>query len=184
MNRRAVAAALILCVMMASVSCSDKPSPTVIHEAETFGTSGTTRAEPGFMDEVYEQVVLSSEAGVTYDFKYDSDILAYTGQGGNFYLVGSDATKCFLHVIIQDQVNESFDDAKTAYQGSITKEFTLESGRRAFIYTTDDASNIHVVIDAEGIINSGKGLISIYIGAVETWPFSGEQIADQVEKGF
>ena len=76
MNRRAVAAALILCVMMASVSCSNKPSPTVIHEAETFGTSGTTRAEPGFMDEVYEQVVLSSESGVTYDFKYDSDILS------------------------------------------------------------------------------------------------------------
>lgn len=184
MNRRAVAAALILCVMMASVSCSNKPSPTVIHEAETFGTSGTTRAEPGFMDEFYEQVVLSSESGVTYDFKYDSDILAYTGQGGNFYLVGSDATKCFLHVIIQDQMNESFEEAKSVYQGSITKEFTLDSGRKAFIYTTDDTNNIHVVIDAEGIIPAGKGLVNIYIGSVEIWPYSSEQIADQVDKGF
>ena len=184
MNRRAVAAVLILCVMLASAACSNNTSPTVIHEAETFGTSGTTSDNLAFMDPVYENVVLSSESGVTYDFKYDSDILAYTGQGGNFYLVGSDATKCFLHVIIQDQMNESFDEAKSAYQGSIKKEFTLDSGRKAFIYTTDDANNIHVVIDAEGIIPSGKGLINIYVGSVETWPYSGEQIADQVDKGF
>ena len=184
MNRRAVFAVLVFCVMLASAACNKNPSPTVIHAAETFGTSGTTRADPGFMDAVYENVVLSSESGVTYDFKYDSDILAYTGQGGNFYLVGSDATKCFLHVIIQDQMNASFDEAKNAYQGSIKKEFTLDSGRKAFIYTTDDANNIHVVIDAEGIVPSGKGLINIYVGSVETWPYSGEQIADQVDKGF
>ena len=184
MNRRAGAAVLIACFMLSSAACNKAPSATVVTVASSFGTEKTGGTSQGFMDAIYENAVLTSDTGNSYDFKYDCDIFAYTGQGGNFYLVGSDATKCFLHIIIEDQTDDSFDEAKKAYEKSITKEFTLGSGHRAFIYTTSDANNIHVIIDAGDLVSSGKGLINIYIGSVESWPYTGEQIADQVDKGF
>ena len=184
MRRRTIALVLLVCLMLSAASCGKTPEASVVQTSPTVATDGTTRLPQSFMEDAYVEIELCAEAGTTYTFKYDSDIFAYTGQGGNFYLIGSDPTKCFLHVVIQDQNSDAFDTAKQSLDGKITKEFTLDSGRKAFIYSTDDANNIHVVYDASGITPSGHGLINLYIGAVDTWPYSAEQIANMADKGF
>ena len=186
MNRRTFAAALATCMLLSITAC-DRPQSKAseIHSQATFGaTTETGNTTPNFMEETYEEFVLASETGTTYNFRYDTDILTYTGQGGNFYLVGSDATKCFLHLIVSDQSGDSFEGVKESYKASITKEFSLSSGHNAFIYKTADENNIHVIIDGSSIFPSGKGIINIYIGSVSSWPYSAEQIAGLVDSGF
>lgn len=186
MNKRTIAVAMATCMLLSITACDRlQAKASEIHTQATFGATDETGATtPIFMQETYEEVVLASETGATYDFSYDTDILTYTGQGGNFYLVGSDATKCFLHVVVLDQAQDSFDSSKTNYKSSITSEFTLGSGHNAFIYKTADANNIHVVIDGSSIFPSGKGVINVYIGSASSWPYSAEQIAGIVDSGF
>ena len=189
MNRKITAAVLAACMLLAFTAC-DKTGTgaSEIHSQATFGTTAdpaqASNITPNFLEETFDEVMLAADTGSTYSFKYDTDIFAYTGQGGNFYLVGSDATKCFLHIIVQDQAAESFENSKNTYKDSITKEFSLDSGRNAFIYKTADANNIHIIIEGKGIIQSGNGTISVYVGSFESWPYSTEQIAVLVDRGF
>jgi len=179
MKRRAIASALLVCFMLSAASCGKAPEASTIHTGAAFATDNSTHTTAGIIEETYQEVSLSAESGTAYKFIYDSDIFVYTGQGGNFYLVGSDPTKCFLHIVIQDRDGDTFENAKKTFAEKISKEFTLDSGRSAFIYSTDDANNIHVVLDAKG-----SGLINLYIGAADTWPYSAEQTANMVDKGF
>ena len=150
-----------------------------------YGTNGRVYIYPIAEEDAYRTVTLYClEAGEQYSFRYDSDILEYTGQGGDFYLVGSTSTKCYLHLIVQNWEEESYDSVRSAASDNNIEDFTLESGRRAFGYAGSVENTYHAVIDAEGIVPSGNGLIKIYLGSIDSWPYSCEQIISMVDSGF
>ncbi|MBQ1294466.1 MAG: hypothetical protein IIY21_10530, partial [Clostridiales bacterium] len=116
--------------------------------------------------------------GETYQFSYDSDILQYTGQGGNFYLCGSTATECYLHIMVQKDDGTLYDSTKESVMGWILKEFKLNSGSRALSYATSEDNIFNILIESEG------KLIKVRVGAADKWPYSVEQLANAIDSGF
>ena len=190
MLKRITALALVTCLTMAMTACDSRTKTTagqdvIISHAtkltdDTWDDLDLTDAESAFRT----VTLYCLEAGEQYKFRYDSDILEYTGQGGDFYLVGSTSTKCYLHMIIQNWEEESYDSVRSTCTESNIDEYTLESGRRAFGYAGSVENTYHVIIDAEGIVPSGNGLIKIYLGSVSSWPYSCEQIIQLIDSGF
>ena len=187
MNKKITATLLTLSVLI-SVSACGKTQAKYYPSQETFGKAYYEPAKPSkspIYEDTYEQTELRSEAGETIKFMYDSDVISYIGQGGTFYLVGTDATKCFLHIVIQDASAGSFEEAKTANSKYAPKDIVLESGRKAFCFSvTGDENNLHIMIDAKDIVPSGKGVISCYVGAKSAWEYSEANIANMIDKGF
>ncbi len=181
-------AVLLTLSMLISVSACGKTSEKNYSSQETFRKAYYEPAKPSksFLNEdTYEQTELRSESGEVIKFLYDSDVISYIGQGGTFYLVGTDATKCFLHIVIQDVSAGSYEDAKTANSKYSPKDIALESGRKAFCFSvTGDEDNLHIMIDAKDIVPSGKGIISCYVGAKSAWEYSEANIANMIDKGF
>ena len=128
-------------------------------------------------------VTLKGSGDDTFPFSYDSDVLTYTGQGGNFFFVGSSPTECYLHIMVQSG-DETYEDAFQVAQGRIVEEYTLKSGRRAFCYKTSDANTLHVLIEAKDLVESGNCLVKLTIGSPDDWYYSQEQIANMVDDGF
>ena len=190
MMKRITALVMAACVMIQVTACGGNTNMTT---SQTSVISHATKVTEGSFDiidpiaeeDAYRTVTLYClEAGEQYSFRYDSDILEYTGQGGDFYLVGSTSTKCYLHLIVQNWEEESYDSVRSAASDSIIEDFTLESGRRAFGYAGSVENTYHAVIDAEGIVPSGNGMIKIYLGSINSWPYSCEQIISMVDSGF
>ena len=188
MSKKTVAVALASCIMLSLTACSGHSKPTVIQTMETFATTqnGTAAEQTESTSELADSmdiITLRGSGDDTYSFDYDSDIIVYSGQGGNFFLVGSSPTECYLHIMVLDG-DETYDDAYSSAAGKIVEEYTLESGRRAFSYKTSDANTCHMIIDAKGIVSSGNGQIKITVGSADSWEYSLEQIANMVDKGF
>ena len=185
MNKRTVAAALAACMMFSVTACSGHTKATVIQTMETFaGSKESTVAESTtVVTDSMDSVTLRGTGDDTYSFDFDSDIIVYSGQGGNFFLVGSSPTECYLHIMVLDN-NETYEDYLDQAAGRIDGRYTLESGRRAFCFNTSDASTCHIIIEANDIVTSETGLIKITVGSVDSWEYSLEQIANMVDKGF
>ena len=90
-----------------------------------YGVFGTFSQNPDsetvqshITDDTMETVTLKGSEDDTYTFRYDSDIVTYSGQGGNFFLIGSSPTECYLHVMIQS--NGSYEDALNTASGSLS----------------------------------------------------------------
>ena len=187
MNRKTIAAILTVCMLIFVSACEDG-KPVYYSEKETFHTTNTETTKSSYyqiFENSYEYAVLYSESGAEYKFRYDNDILAYTKQGGTFYLVGTDATKCFIHIIVQDTPGKSYEEAKISCTGKNIKEITLNSGRKAFYYNVpNDGTNCHIMIDASEIVPSGKGVINCYVGSQGSWEYTEEKIATMIDNGF
>ena len=188
MKKRTIASALIVCSLLAATACSSRPKATVVQTYETFATtnesSGSEETEPPVTTgDPMESIMLRGTGDDEYSFTYDSDIVTYTGQGGNFFLVGSSPTECYLHVMVQSG-DTTYDEALETESGRIDEEFVLDSGRRAFCYKTSDVSTCHVIIDASDINPSGNALIKITIGSVDSWLYTYKDLANMVDKGF
>ena len=123
------------------------------------------------------------ENGTRYKFRYDKSILEYD-RGGDFHLSGSSATECYLHIIIQDWEEENYSAFKDSKTGKIIDEFTLSSGRQAFSYRSDIDNTYHVGVDANGIVDSGNGVIKISVGKADRWSLSCQEITEMVDSGF
>ena len=188
MNRKITAGALIACMMLSVTACSGHTRATVIQTMETFETShqSTLPDETGaatVQQNIMESIILKGSGDDTYPFSYDSDVLTYTGQGGNFFFVGSSPTECYLHIMVQSG-DVTYEDAFESESGRIVEEYTLKSGRRAFCYKTSDANTLHVLIEAKDLVESGNCLVRLTIGSPDAWYYSQEQIADMVDDGF
>ena len=188
MNKRTISAALVVCMVLSATACSTRTKATVIQTMESFSSS----QENNFTEEseattaesaILETVTLKGSGDDTYAFTFDSEIITYTGQGGNFFLVGSSPTECYLHIMVQSG-DSTYEDAFDSASGRIVEEYTLKSGRRAFCYKTSDANTLHVIIDAKDLVTSGNCLIKISIGSADSWYYSQEQIANMVDSGF
>ena len=183
MIRKTVAAILLAGMALSFCACSSgshTPKATTISFGQEFvdPTTETTvvTIETG---EFLKTVTLKgSEEGETYQFSYDSDILQYTGQGGNFYLCGSTATECYLHIMVQKDDGTLYDTAKESVMGYILKEFKLVSGRRAMSYATSEKNVYNILIESEGKI------IKVRVGTADQWPYSVEQLANTIDSGF
>ena len=186
MKKKVIAAILTVSMLSAVSACYNRTRPNYYKPKETSQAKYTTIATETSRfnyEDSYEKAILYSESGASYPFKYDSDIFSYVGEGGTFYLVGTDATKCFLHIIVQDVTDVSYIDAKT--KNDNISEITLESGRKAFFYyVSGDEDNCHIVIDASKLIPSGKGIINCYLGSKKAWNYTEAQIANMIDKGF
>ena len=188
MNRRLTAGALIACMMLSVTACSVHTRATVIQTMESFETSQQSTlseetSEALVQENIMGSVTLKGSGDDTYPFSYDSDVLTYTGQGGNFFFVGSSPTECYLHIMVQSG-DETYEDAFQVAQGRIIEEYTLKSGRRAFCYKTSDANTLHVLIEAKDLVESGNCLVKLTIGSPDAWYYSQEQIANMVDDGF
>ena len=187
MDKKTIAFALAALVMFSATACSGRPNATVIQTMESFATAqqSASAGESGAttLDSSLESIVLRGSGDDTYDFTYDSDIVTYSGQGGNFFLVGSSPTECYLHIMVQSG-DETYEGALSTSSGRIVEEYTLDSGRRAFCYKTNDANTLHVIIEANDIVTSGNGIIKITIGSADSWLYSQDQIANMVDQGF
>ena len=188
MNRRLTAGALIACMMLSVTACSGHTRATVIQAMESFETSqqSTLSEETSaavVQENIMGSVTLKGSGDDTFPFSYDSDVLTYTGQGGNFFFVGSSPTECYLHIMVQSG-DETYEDAFQVAQGRIVEEYTLKSGRRAFCYKTSDANTLHVLIEAKDLVESGNCLVKLTIGSPDDWYYSQEQIANMVDDGF
>lgn len=188
MNKRVAAIALTACMMLSVTACGGRPKATVIQSMETFGTTQNTTfseetAAATAVGTTIDKITLSGTGDDTYSFSFDSDIITYTGQGGNFFLVGSSPTECYLHIMVQDG-DSTYEDARNAEAGRIAEEFTLESGRRAFIYKTSDANTSHIIIEANDIASSGNCLVKVTVGSAGSWLYSVRDIANMVGNGF
>ena len=188
MNRRLTAGALIACMMLSVTACSGHTRATVIQAMESFETSqqSTLSEETSaavVQENIMGSVTLKGSGDDTFPFSYDSDVLTYTGQGGNFFFVGSSPTECYLHIMVQSG-DETYEDAFQVAQGRIVEEYTLKSGRRAFCYKTSDANTLHVLIEAKDLVESGNCLVKLTIGSPDAWYYSQEQIANMVDDGF
>ena len=186
MNRKMTAALLSVSMLITLSACGNKQAHYYATQ-ETFrhiSTETTKYAKNPVYEDTYVEITLKSEAGTAVSYRYDSDMLSYIGQGGTFYVIGTDATKGFIHIVVQDVSVTSYEEAKNAVSGSVT-EITLESGRKAFYYTAaNDGDNFHLVIDAKNIIPSGKGVVSFYIGSKSSWTYGEDKIANVLDKGF
>ncbi len=174
--------------MLSLTACDGRTKATVLQTKETFATvsQSTEAGETAALfsgDDPIESITLHGTGDDTYTFSFDSDIITYSGQGGNFFLVGSSPTECYLHIMVQS-ASETYDDALETESGRIIEKFTLDSGRRAFCYKTNDAGNIHVIIENDGIGQSGTGLIKMTIGSADSWLYSYTDIANMVDRGF
>ena len=188
MKKRTIAAALAVCTVLSATACSNRPKATLIQTMETFASS----QENSFTEEpevttaesaILETITLKGSGDDTYSFTFDSEIITYTGQGGNFFLVGSSPTECYLHIMVQSG-DTTYEDAFESASGRIVEEYILKSGRRAFCYKTSEANTLHVIIDAKDLVTSGNCLIKISIGSADSWYYSQSQIADMVDDGF
>lgn len=188
MKKRTTALVLVACLMLAATACDNRPKATVIQTMAPFETSQqstvTEETEPAVSTvSALENITLRGSGDDTYTFTYDSDIITYSGQGGNFFLVGSSPTECYLHVMVQSG-DTTYEDALQTESGRIDEEFVLDSGRRAFCYKTSDASTCHVIIDGSDINPSGNALIKITIGSADLWLYTYKDLANMVDKGF
>lgn len=185
MNKK-ITAVLLTFGMLASLSAC-RMQPKYYNQKETFKKYSTesTKATKSFLyEDTTIKIGLSAESGAALKYTYDSDLISYVGQGGTFYPVGTDATKCFLHLVIQDMSVNSYEDAK-AKAGSNIKEITLESGRKAFYYSAPgDENSFTLIIDAKEITPSGRGVINCDVGGKSYWKYSEENIANIIDKGF
>ena len=183
-----ITAALLLMGMLISVSACGKKDAHYYSTPETFRkiSTETTKVPQNVINEdYYVEMTLTSESGVSIKYKYDSDLLSYVQQGGTFYLIGTDATKGYVHVTVQDVSVASYDEAKSNNANNNVTEITLESGRKAFYYTAaNDEGNFHLVIDAKDINPSGKGVVHCYIGSKASWSYGEDKIANVLDKGF
>lgn len=188
MEKRTIAAALAVCTVLSATACSIRPRATVIQTMETFSssqesslteTSEATTAESAIL----ETVLLKGSGDDTYSFTFDSEMITYSGQGGNFFLVGSSPTECYLHIMVQSG-DTTYEDTFESAAGRIVEEYTLPSGRRAFCYKTSEANTLHVIIDAKDLVTTGNCLVKISIGSADAWPYSQSKIADMVDNGF
>lgn len=183
MIRKTVAAILLAGMTLSIGACtsdSHGPKATTITFAQQFvdPTAETTVLEIETGEFVETVTLKGSGEGETYQFSYDSDILQYTGQGGNFYLCGSTATECYLHIMVQKDDGTLYDSTKESVMGWILKEFKLNSGRRALSYATSE-DNIYNIL-----IESGGKLIKVRVGTADKWPYSVEQLANAIDSGF
>ena len=189
MHRRLMALITAAGMVFSFTACGNAISPSAENITTDTVTEKTEMTSPttvfnNVFDAYRTATIYCLEAGEQYKFRYDSDILEYTGQGGDFFLVGSTSTKCYLHLIIQNWEEESYDSVREACTESGITDYTLESGRRAFGYPGSVENTYHVIIDADGIVPSGNGMIKLYLGSIDSWPFSCEQIIRMVDKGF
>ena len=129
-----------------------------------------------------ETIALKGSDEDAYQFSFDSDIITYSGQGGNFFLIGSSPTECYLHIMIQS--GSTYEDALNTASGRIVEDYTLDSGRKAFCYKTNDANTCHIIIEANDIVASGSGTVKLTIGSEDSWLYSRKDIANMVDKGF
>lgn len=186
MKKKVIAAVLTVSMLSAVSACERRPRANYYKPKDTtiakYTTVATQNSKSNF-EEFYDKAILYSESGASFPFKYDSDIFSYVGEGGTFYLVGTDATKCFLHIIVQDLPDRSYADARTKNE-NIT-EFTLESGRKAFYYcVSGDEDNCHIMIDAGNLASGGNCVINCYLGSKKSWDYTEVQIANMIDKGF
>lgn len=188
MNKKITATVITACFMFSVTACDGHTRATILQTPETFATASQS-SDPAesrnslLEDDMTESITLYGSADDTYAFTYDSDVITYSGQGGRFFLVGSSPTECYLHIMVQSG-NETYEEALETEAGRIVKQFTLDSGRRAFCYKTNDASADHVIIESDGIGLSGTGLIKITIGSADSWLYSYTDIANMVDRGF
>ena len=147
MIRKTVAAILLAGMTLSACACTADahgPKATTVSFAHEFvdPTAETTVLEIETGEFVETVTLKGSGEGETYQFSYDSDILQYTGQGGNFYLCGSTATECYLHIMVQKDDGTLYDTTKESVMGWILKEFKLNSGSRALSYATSEDNRI------------------------------------------
>ena len=183
MIRKTVAAILLAGMTLSVGACTSDahgPKATTITFAHEFvdPTAETTVLEMETGEFVESVTLKGSGEGETYEFSYDSDILQYTGQGGNFYLCGSTATECYLHIMVQQDDGTLYDTTKESVMGWILKEFKLDSGNRALSYATSEDNVYNILIESEG------KLIKVRVGAADKWPYSVEQLANAIDQGF
>lgn len=183
MIRKTVAAILLAGMTLSVAACTSNshvPKATAVTFAQEFVDPTATATVPEIETGEFVQTVTlkGSEEGETYQFSYDSDILQYTGQGGNFYLCGSTATECYLHIMVQKDDGTLYDSAKESVMGWILKEFKLDSGRRALSYATSEDNIFNILIESEG------KLIKVRVGTADKWPYSVEQLANAIDRGF
>ena len=183
MIRKTVAAILLAGMTLSVGACTSDahgPNATTITFAHEFvdPTAETTVLEMETGEFVESVTLKGSGEGETYEFSYDSDILQYTGQGGNFYLCGSTATECYLHIMVQKDDGTLYDTTKESVMGWILKEFKLDSGNRALSYATSEDNVYNILIESEG------KLIKVRVGAADKWPYSVEQLANAIDQGF
>lgn len=183
MIKKTVAAILLAGMTLSFSACSADshgPKATTITFAQEFvdptAEESVVTIETG---EFFQTITLKgSGEGEEYQFKYDSDILQYTGQGGNFYLCGSTATECYLHIMVQSDDGTLYDTTKESVMGYIMKQFKLVSGKRALSYATSEDNVYNILIESDG------KLINVRVGAADKWPYSVEQIANLIDSGF
>ena len=183
MIRKTVAAILLAGMTLSACACTADahgPKATTVSFAHEFvdPTAETTVLEIETGEFVETVTLKGSGEGETYQFSYDSDILQYTGQGGNFYLCGSTATECYLHIMVQKDDGTLYDSTKESVMGWILKEFKLNSGSRALSYATSEDNIFNILIESEG------KLIKVRVGAADKWPYSVEQLANAIDRGF
>lgn len=185
MNKWITAIALIAGMTIFMTACSGRTRATVVQTQETYEATPTTSDTAETIDvddDSMGSVTLNGSEEDSYTFVYDTDIVTYSGQGGNFFLVGSNPTECYLHIMIQS--GDTYEDALKSASGRIVEEYTLDSGRRAVCFRTNDETSLHVIIEANDIISSGTGVIKITIGSADSWYYTQKQIANMVDKGF
>ena len=183
MIRKTVAAILLTGMALSFGACSSgshTPKATTISFGQEFvdPTAETTVLEIETGEFIESVTLKGSGEGETYQFYYDSDILQYTGQGGNFYLCGSTATECYLHIMVQKDDGTLYDSTKESVMGWILKEFKLNSGNRAMSYATSEDNIYNILIESEG------KLINVRVGTADKWPYSVEQLANAIDSGF
>ena len=183
MIRKTVAAILLTGMALSVGACSSGshvPKATTVSFGQEFvdPTAGTTVLEIETGEFVESVTLKGSGEGETFQFYYDSDILQYTGQGGNFYLCGSTATECYLHIMVQKDDGTLYDTTRESVMGWILKEFKLDSGNRAMSYATSEDNIYNILIESEG------KLINVRVGTADKWPYSVEQLANAIDSGF
>lgn len=187
MNKKMTAVLLLAGMMICVSACGNKQAqyyPTQ-ERFRQISTETTKFAKSPVYEDTYEEMKLTSESGEAVWYKYDSDMLSYIGEGGTFYVIGTDATKGFVHITVQDVSVDSYEEAKNAVSGGSITEIKLESGRMAFYYAAEnDGDNFHLVIDAKDILSSGKGVVHCYIGSKSSWSYGKAKIANVIDKGF
>lgn len=184
MNKRIIFTVMLAFAMLFSAACSNPAKPTIMQSMETFATTPQSSVSEVFvMDDPTESITLTGSEDDSYTFSYDSDVITYSGQGGNFFLVGSNPTECYLHIMVQSGTG-TFEEALKTASGRIAEEYVLDSGRKAVCYKTNDASIYHIIIEANDLVSSGDGIIKITIGSADKWLYSRQDIANMVDNGF
>ena len=194
--KKTIIGTVVILAMLCSLTACANNQPQQNTERETEITNTEPSAEEknneltddsnnnSFSNNAPASVLITClENGTRYNFRYDKSLLEYD-RGGDFHLLGSSATECYLHIIIQDWEEENYSAFKDSNSENILEEFTLSSGRQAFSYSSDIDNTYHIVIDANGIVDSGNGVIKISVGKADQWSLSYKEITEMVDAGF